>query len=163
MAPERWLPVTDWPGYEVSDLGRVRSWKGGQTSPRLLRAHACRRGYHRVQLCCRSQRRTMLVHRLVLMAFVGASPEGHECRHLNGDPSDNRLANLAWGTSAENERDKRSHGTIGTSISEETARDILAYEGTHAEARRAFGVSYLVAYRIRTGARWKHLERPGSA
>jgi hypothetical protein len=24
---ERWRPVKEWKGYEVSDLGRVRSWR----------------------------------------------------------------------------------------------------------------------------------------
>ena len=51
------------------------------------------------------------VHELVLLAFVGAKPPKHECRHLNGDPADNRLENLAWGTRSENIKDAVAHGT----------------------------------------------------
>jgi DNA invertase Pin-like site-specific DNA recombinase len=47
----------------------------------------------------------------VLEAFVGECPPGHECRHLNGNKTDNRVENLAWGTSAENARDRVRHGT----------------------------------------------------
>ncbi|MDE2095631.1 MAG: HNH endonuclease [Patescibacteria group bacterium] len=53
-----------------------------------------------------------LVHRLVLEAFIGPCPPGMECRHLNGNRSDNRLENLCWGTRIENVEDKRKHGTI---------------------------------------------------
>jgi hypothetical protein len=44
------------------------------------------------------KQRKLYVHRAVLMAFVGPCPEGHEARHLNGEPNDNRLSNLCWDT-----------------------------------------------------------------
>lgn len=50
------------------------------------------------------------VHHLVLIAFRGSRPEKLECRHLNGDPGDNRLENLAWGTRRENMMDRAVHG-----------------------------------------------------
>ena len=42
------------------------------------------------------------VHQLVMRAFVGEPPEGMEVRHLNGDPTDNRLENLKYGSRTEN-------------------------------------------------------------
>ncbi len=36
------------------------------------------------------------VSRLVLEAFVGACPPGHECDHVNEDFTDNDLSNLRW-------------------------------------------------------------------
>lgn len=69
-------------------------------------------GYIRVNLRDNGRRKNALVHRLVLEAFVGPSPtEEHESRHLDGNASNNRLSNLRWGTSAENEADKKRHGT----------------------------------------------------
>ncbi len=50
-------------------------------------------------------------HRLVLETYVGPCPEGLECRHLDGDPANNRLGNLKWGTHAENVQDAVKHGT----------------------------------------------------
>jgi hypothetical protein len=48
---------------------------------------------------------------LVLETFVGPCPEGMQCAHLNGDPSDNRLVNLAWVTPTENQWHRVVHGT----------------------------------------------------
>jgi hypothetical protein len=55
--------------------------------------------------------RNLLAHRLVLQTFVGPCPEGMECRHLDGNASNNRVSNLAWGTAVENAADRRMHGT----------------------------------------------------
>jgi len=33
---------------------------------------------------------------LVLTAFVGPCPDGHRAVHLDGNPMNNRLSNLAW-------------------------------------------------------------------
>lgn len=51
------------------------------------------------------------LHRLVLEAFHGPCPEGMECRHLDGDPGNNRPRNLEWSTHQVNAADRRRHGT----------------------------------------------------
>lgn len=116
-ATETWLPVPGAEGYEVSDFGRVRGidrtvhYRDGRTfnyQAKVLRPgiNAISR-YHQVALKGRSRN----VHSLVLEAFIGPAPEGMECRHLNGVPGDNRLVNLRWGTSSENNFDQVRHGT----------------------------------------------------
>lgn len=50
------------------------------------------------------------VHRLVLEAF-GRPPEaGEVCRHLDGNPTNNHISNLAWGSRLENAQDMIQHG-----------------------------------------------------
>lgn len=56
------------------------------------------------------KRRTRYVHQLVLEAFVGPRPEGQEVRHLNDEPKDNRLVNLAYGTASANMHDRVRNG-----------------------------------------------------
>jgi HNH endonuclease len=51
-----------------------------------------------------------LAHVWVLEAFVGARPKGAIARHLNDDPTDNRLENLMWGTRTENAQDAVING-----------------------------------------------------
>lgn len=87
-------------GMEVSDRGRVRDHRG------LLRGSVDRKGYRLVFV----QGRSLRVHRLVLTVFVGPCPPGMQTRHLDGDPGNNHLGNLRWGTPAENNRDTLRHG-----------------------------------------------------
>jgi hypothetical protein len=54
---------------------------------------------------------TFRIHRAVMLAFVGPLPDGMVTRHLNGNPLDNRLANLEYGSPAENVQDAIGHGT----------------------------------------------------
>jgi hypothetical protein len=113
---ERWLPVVGHEGrYTVSDQGRVQSLRvrhrftdAVRLVPLVLRQSVDERGYRRVGIAGKSRQ----VHRLVLEAFVGACPVGHEAAHVNGQPSDNRLENLQWLTHAENEQHKVIHGTL---------------------------------------------------
>jgi hypothetical protein len=53
-----------------------------------------------------------LVHRLVLLTFRSGPSPGQVCRHLNGNPVDNRLENLVWGTISENVQDRLTHGYV---------------------------------------------------
>lgn len=111
---EHWRPIPGYEGrYDVSDQGRVRSWLGhGVTPPpRILRTDPDRNGYQRVRLSTDGRKSIRMVHRLVLLAFVGPCPDGQEGRHRNGDNRDNRLANLGYSTHSVNILDKLAHGT----------------------------------------------------
>lgn len=118
---EQWRPIPDWEGYySASNLGRVRS------EPRVIRNSLGRdwpvpggirkarterqSGYQVVTLARSGGRIHYRVHRLVLTAFCGPRPAGLEGRHLDGDPSNNALSNLIWGTPRENMRDVVRHG-----------------------------------------------------
>lgn len=117
---ERWLPIEGFPGYEVSDQGRVRCWRPrthtakAPTEPRLVASTpAPPGGYLMVQLCTGDGRQAgKRVHRLVLETFVGPS-NGLDACHLNGVRTDNRLENLRWDTRKGNFSDKKLHGTSG--------------------------------------------------
>ena len=105
---ERWLPVSGYEGhYEVSDLGRVRNLRRGTVQKTLPDLN----GYLTAKLSRSQQVRSYRVHRLVARAFLGPCPEDMEVRHLDGDPSNPALVNLAYGTHSENMKDMQRHGT----------------------------------------------------
>lgn len=171
---EEWRPIAGYEGvYEVSDQGRVRSLD------RLVRANSGwrstgiryftpspsgkNRKYKKVLL--RNPKKQYLVHRLVLEAFVGPRPDNCEARHLDGDPSNNRLDNLAWGTKAENEADKIKHGTLlcGTAnpASKLTEADVLRIRASNkrqVDLAQAYGVSQAVISAVRLRKIWKHVD-----
>lgn len=120
---ERWLPIPEWEGfYEVSDCGRVRSvdrivgsgpsaYGGQRLQPgRLLKLKPLRSGHLTVDLWRHGKGHDRLVHRMVLEAFVGACPAGMEACHRDGEPSNNCVGNLYWGTRSENMHDLVRHG-----------------------------------------------------
>lgn len=105
LMAEQWLPVVDYEGlYQVSDQGRVMSVKR-----RILMRPQPDRGYLYVTLSKGGKPKRFGIHQLVLRAFDGECPPGHESRHLNGIRSDNRRENLRWATHLVNIRDKRQH------------------------------------------------------
>ena len=105
---EIWKDIPNYEGkYQVSNLGNVRSFRQS-IAPKLLKPGRMFQGHLSVAL---GRNNSQCVHKLVLLAFVGPAPYKHECRHLNGNPSDNRLENLRWGTRSENILDAVRHGT----------------------------------------------------
>lgn len=108
---EQWRPVIGFDGYEVSNLGRIMSFRR-HVRPYLMRgALKSPDGYRMVQLRDGiSGGRLRLVHCLVAEAFIGPRPEGSQVRHLDGDKSNNIVSNLTYGTASENAYDQVRHG-----------------------------------------------------
>ena len=93
--------------YLVNDQGQVYSrWQR-----RPLKGRRVGSGHVRVYLRLPEGPRGRYVHQLVMEAFVGPRPAGMDTRHLDGNPENNALANLSYGTPSENARDRRRHGT----------------------------------------------------
>lgn len=108
---ETWLPVPGWPGYEVSDHGRVRSvdrtLRGGQfCAGRMLAQRRDRKGYWVADLRDGERRRTVRVHVLVAAAFIGPRPAGMQVLHADDDKSRNFAWTIRYGTNDENTRER---------------------------------------------------------
>lgn len=176
---EGWMPIPGYEGrYDVSDMGRVRSYVGGggriDPVPILMRQSSIKpRGYFVVRLYSGKAGAStgMLVHRLVLFAFVGPPPESqkHAC-HGNDNPTDNRLSNLRWGSQSENVIDAyrnaragvRTRGA-GQHLSKITDDDVREMRRLHAggmsygKLARAYKMSAPNVASIIKRRTWKHV------
>jgi len=147
--------VTNYPGYFITTDGKVFS-KRGECSQQTLRS-----GHKRVYLSRNNNVRGFLVHVLVLETYVGSRPEGQVCRHLNGNPQDNRLENLCWGTHQQNAIDCSQHGNNPVrKLSNDDVRQIRRMLSSHTlyEIAEQFGVDHSTVYAVKVGKTYKYLE-----
>ena len=181
--PEVFKPIPNFPGYEVSDHGRVRSyWKKFVTrsmdgriirteailadSPQRILRPSTTRDRLSVTLVKQGKRFCRLVYRLVLEAFVGPCPPGMECRHFDGIPTNCFLENLSWDTHSENMLDRTKHGTNWdcrgmncptAKLTDAQILNIRASTGSQKSIGRKHGVCQSNVSRIINRKRWKHL------
>lgn len=103
---EIWKAIPGFPGYEVSDQGRVRSfrkllqygkWKISDTPQRILMPVFCGK-YLYFSMVRDKKRHQMTVHKAVLLAFKGPPPPGMEGCHNDGIRTNCFLENLRWDT-----------------------------------------------------------------
>ena len=114
---EVWKPIVGFPGYEVSDAGRIKSFRRN-IQGKILKPYITgpRKNYLEVMLGrdgCLVRRK---VHRLVLETFVGPCPTNYEAGHMDGNSMNNHVNNLAWITPSENIRMKFEHIRAKTGV-----------------------------------------------
>lgn len=181
---EEWRPIQGYPGYEVSQLGQVRSlerlvWISekpqqpphfrrypGKTLNQWLQGSAKDKA---AKYCCvQIAGRTLGVHVLVCDAFVGPAPTArHQVAHWNGNTHDNTWTNLRWATTRENAMDKNRHGTMlkGEQIpsSKFTVTDIIEIRSRYHQGETpksiasSKGVARRTIYTICSGNGWRHI------
>jgi hypothetical protein len=145
------------PGYYINRSGEV-------FTVRKLAVRRDKQGYARVQ----SGRLRAGVHSLLAKVFLPAPrPEQNEVRHLDGNPSNNSLDNLAWGTRGENAQDMARHGTLKgeknpkAKLTEVQVRTILEMKEdgySRAEIMAKVEVSNSSYKAIVGGQNWSHVK-----
>ena len=110
-----WKRIEDYPDYEVSNYGQVKSWKSynGAIPPRILKPVWRGNKYSKYLDVSLSKvtKKIKRIHHLVLEAFKSKRPDGMEGCHNNGKRWDNSIWNLRWDTPKNNHADKKKHGT----------------------------------------------------
>jgi predicted XRE-type DNA-binding protein len=163
---EQWKAVVGYEGiYEVSSLGRIKKVETGRITLGSLN-----NGYRVTSLTKDKKISRVRVHRIVCEAFIPNTESKPVVNHINGIKTDNRLENLEWTTSLENNRHANATGLrkqVGSDnskakLNEEKVREIKAlYQtGTYKQKDLAemFGVVQTQISKIISGKLWGHVE-----
>ena len=96
---EIWKDIKGYEGlYKISNYGEIWGCKYKET----LKTNLHHSGYMNVTLCKNSQRKTLIVHRLVALNYIPLV-DGKNCvNHIDEDKTNNRVDNLEWCTYKEN-------------------------------------------------------------
>jgi hypothetical protein len=154
---EQWKAIPGCPGYEVSDHGRVRSFKIGSKSGKLAdHPHIInpqnQNGHHlKVNLIFNGKSHPKSVHRIVIETFDKPCPAGFECCHNDGNPKNNLITNLRWDTPQNNSNDKKIHGTIyrnSVMCRCETCHKIFCEPASHSWRKFCSHSCYIIAEQV---------------
>lgn len=180
---ETWKPIPGFEGhYDASDLGRIkilpRTIVAGGPRPctkaisgRVLKP-SFSNGYLSYVLWKEHVQTTIRGHHAVAYAFLGPRPTGAYVCHKDGDRTNNCLANLYYGSPADNMADARRHGTLavgeaaGSSrLSEAQVQALLraASNAPQSDLARQFGISQAQVSRIVNRQCWRHVNVRGVA
>jgi predicted DNA binding protein len=99
MAKEMWKTIKHYSNYQVSNLGRIK--RNYKSSELILKPQLSNSGYLRVQLSTHRKYKKYQIHRLVLLAFLPSKIK-LEVNHIDGNKTNNILANLEWVTPSQN-------------------------------------------------------------
>jgi len=173
---EIWKDIAGYEGYyQVSSFGRVKSLKRAKrrAKDKVLVQWDNKKGY----LICNlhtphTKKITPKVHRLVAQAFIQNPENKPEVNHIDCNTKNNRVSNLEWVTSSENQKHAIKHNGrsyIGENcpahkLTEKQVLEIRSIkrvkkQPSYKEIAKRYGVGYGSIAGIRQGISWKHLNK----
>lgn len=160
LEEEIWKEVPDFPMYEASTLGKVRSLR--KSEPHILSPGTSQRHRKTVILYNKKGRFGFSLHRIIALTFLGPCPNGLQVCHNNGDYLDNKLSNLRYDTFAENIKDvfKHNNGQFHTRKPERTQEILNFYESgkSISQIAKLLGLNYgTIRYHIK---RYRNADNP---
>lgn len=152
-----------WQGYAFCRDGRVWSFKVG----RWIKPFTMIKTNGRDQWYVSLDRKTLLLHRVLLEVFKGPCPDGMVGCHIDDIHCNNHIDNLKWATKQENVDDRKRNGyyAMGTNhhaakVTEDQVREMrrLRSEGwILKDLGTRFGIHFSVVHDIVTRKTWSHV------
>lgn len=171
---EYWKPIRGYePYYEVSNEGRIRTWKNGayglSDSPKIMKpASQGKTNHQRISLRKDGKSRSLLVHRIVADSFIKPLSSNELVCHKDDNGFNNHVSNLYIGDhssnfvdSVKNNRRIMPKGMLnGRSIL--TPDQVRYIRSVHGKIRQVdladkFNVTQVCISRIQLRKTWAHI------
>jgi hypothetical protein len=175
ITDEEWREIPGYAGYSVSNFGRIRSDARIITRPnqpsyelpeKILKPFKMESGHLRQSGSINGKHFSIFVHVAVALAFLGPKKEGEETRHYDGNPANNRLDNLLYGSRSQNIDDAKRHKTFpllekrpGAKLTCLQAIEIAGSSIPTTILAKKYGVCAGVIRQIKTGETWESVTR----
>lgn len=98
QSKHEWVEIDSFPGYFISNYGEVKKSDGYLMK---VRDYPTLR-YRSIGLVRNGKQKTVLIHRLIAIAFVPNPQNKPQVNHIDGDRRNNAPSNLEWVTPSEN-------------------------------------------------------------
>ena len=131
---EVWKDIKDFPNYQISNFGRVKS-KGRYRKVGIknvdkvyrkefiINGYINKKGYKQVTLYDKNGKpKTMRIHRLVAMNFIDNKNNKSQINHKDGNKLNNHVNNLEWCSDIENKHHAIENGLVDLKLREENMR-----------------------------------------
>lgn len=165
---EEWKNIENYPNYQISSFGRVKSLKFGKE--KILKQRKDKDGYKLINLYENKKSHTLKIHRLVAQAFIPNPNNYCVVNHRDENKQNNTVDNLEWVTQEYN----CNYGKRNVKISKANSKPILQFnrEGTKiigkwksiVQVERELGISNITITKCCKGKRnsarkykWKYL------
>ena len=165
---EIWKDIKDYEGYQVSNLGQVKSYwsNSGKITEkyRIRKQSTVRGGYKQVRLKKNGIFNFMYVHRLVAITFIPNTNNYETVDHLNRITNCNTVTNLRWANrKMQIENSNNPIGSRqGTAKLEE--KDIFEIKKLYkkglkgTEIAKLYQVHHSTISRVVNDKQWKHVK-----
>ena len=148
--------VPRYPQNALTRCGRLYSLKSTKNAeaPIEIKQNLGKSGYWQAYVVGRRSRNPVKLYVLMARTFLPPRPSDiHLVRHLDGNPLNHRLENLAWGTPQENADDRKKHNESRSKLTKQLKADIeeRLREGPHIGLEAVveeFNTSFLTVNRI---------------